>query len=265
MNFFSGLLKNRRLIWQMILRDISSRYKGTFFGLFWAIVTPIFMLAIYSFVFTKIFNGRWDLPDASGQFDFAIILFLGLILYNLMAEVITVSPKLILNNKNFVKKVVFPLEVLPAISIGTAVFHAMLSVVILLIFQLFARQYIPFTFWFFPLMVVPFLFLTMGISLILAALGVFIRDLNQIIRPLMTALLFLAPIVYPTSLLPEQVQPLILLNPLSFIVEQARDVVIIGKLPNVMGWVYYTLVSLFVFILGSFIFNRSKKAFADVL
>lgn len=265
MKYFSRLIHNRRLIWQMILQDISSRYKGTFFGLMWAIITPIFMLAIYSFVFTKIFNGRWDLPDTSSTYDFAIILFLGLIMYNLLAEVITLSPRLILNNKNFVKKVVFPLEILPAIAIGTALFHALLSVIILLVFQLVVRHYIPFTFWFFPLMIVPFVFLTMGISLVISALGVFIRDLNQIIRPLMTALLFLAPIVYPSSILPEQVQPLILINPLSFMVEQARDVVIFGNLPNGLGWVFYSLAALCSFLIGSFIFERTKKAFADVL
>ena len=265
MRYFSKIFFNRRLIWSMIIREIESRYKETFFGLFWAISTPVFMLVIYTFVFTKIFNGRWETAGTTSQYDFAIILFLGLIIYNFLAEILTLSPNLIVNNKNFVKKMVFPLEVLPAIAIGNALFHGILSFIILLIFQLFARHYIPPTFLFFPVMFIPFILLTMGVSLFIASLGVFIRDLNQIMRPLITALLFLAPIIYPSSVLPEFAQRLILINPLSFMVEQAREVVIFGNLPNFFGWIVYITSAFFTFIIGVFVFEKTKNAFADVL
>ncbi|WP_290749340.1 ABC transporter permease [Henriciella sp.] len=257
----------------MIDRDIRSRYQGALFGLFWTVLNPMFLLAMYTFVFTVIFRSRWVVPETdeaaaaatSGTFGFATLLFCGLILHAFLAEIISASPRLILQNKNYVKRVVFPLEILPMVITGTAVFHFLIKLVVLLGFVLVINHTLPITALLAPLVFLPLILMGVGLAWMFSALGVYLRDLNQIITPLLTGLLFLGPILYPAEAVPEQVRLLMHLNPLSVPVEEMRRVLIFGSLPYWTALLYYTAASLLVSALGYMWFNAAKRGFADVV
>ncbi len=262
--FIFSLFNYASLILRMTKHEVMGRYRGSIFGLLWSFVTPILMLGIYTFVFSIVFKARWG-QDTSDSFQFAIILFVGLIFYNLLNECWSRAPTLIINNANYVKKVVFPVEVLAWISLGSALFHAGMSLLVLLIFLPILGYAIHWTFLLLPIVIAPFLLLIMGVSWLVASLGVFIRDINQVIGMLLTVLLFLCPIFYPLSALPEHLQPWLLLNPLTFIVEQARTILVWGELPDWYGLSIYFLLSLLCGWSGWMWFIKTRKGFADVL
>lgn len=259
------LWRYRALITRMIKRDVIGRYKGSLLGLAWSFVTPIIMLAIYTFVFTVVFNARWGVGGEESKSVFALQLFAGLIVHGILAEVLTRSPSLILANTNYVKKVVFPLDILPLVPLGAALFHATVSALVLIVAQLVVRGMLPWTFWLLPLVLLPLIILAMGLSWLLASLGVFLRDIGQTMGLISTMLLFLSPIFYPLSALPESFHVFILANPLTFIIEQARMVLLEGQLPSFIGLTKYLLVSLGVAWLGFAWFQKTRKGFADVL
>ena len=262
--FISSLQLNFRLILRMIKREIIGRYRGSFLGLLWSFITPVLMLAIYTFVFSFVFKARWG-QEHTDQYEFALILFTGLIVYNLFSECIARAPGLILSNVNYVKKVVFPLEILPWVSLGSALFHALTSLFVLLFFLLLSGHHFSFTVLWLPVIMLPFLLLIMGLSWFLAATGVFIRDIGQLISMALTVLLFMSPIFYPLSALPEPIRPYLLLNPITLIVDQVRAVLIWGIQPNWVNMGYYSLVSILTAWAGWVWFNKTRKGFADVL
>jgi lipopolysaccharide transport system permease protein len=192
-------------------------------------------------------------------------MFAGMIVHGLIAEVLTRSPTLILAHTNYVKKVVFPLAVLPLVPIGSALFHAGISLIVLLLGQLLIVGHIPLTIWMAPLVLVPFVVLAAGIGWLLASLGVFLRDIGQTTALLVTVLLFLSPVFYPLSALPESLRPLIQANPLTFIIEQMRHVLLAGTQPDWGGLLVYLMVALVVAWGGFAWFQKTRKGFADVL
>lgn len=260
---FSGFWRNRQLVRQMVKREIIGRYRGSFLGLLWSFVNPVLMLAVYTFVFSIVFQARWG-QGSNDQYEFALVLFAGLIVFNLFSECVSRSTSLILSNANYVKKVIFPLEILPWVALGSALFHAGISLGVLVIFQL-AVAAVPWTILLLPLVVFPLLLLIMGVSWLLASIGVFIRDVGQFVGMLMMVMMFMSPIFYPVSALPESVRGWLLLNPLTFIIEQAREIIIWGKLPDWGGLALYTLCAMAVAWAGLFWFQKTRKGFADVL
>lgn len=254
----------RSLLLQLIRREVAGRYRGSFLGMLWTFVNPVLMLAVYTFVFSVVFQARWG-GGSGDQFEFALILFAGLIVFNLFSECVSRSPGLILANANYVKKVIFPLEILPWVSLGSALFHASVNLAVLLAFLVVVGHEVPWTVLLLPLVLLPMLLLIMGLSWLLASIGVFVRDIGQFIGMLMTVLMFLSPIFYPISALPESVRGWLFLNPLSFIIEQARDVVIWGKLPDWSGLALYTGLALPAAWAGFYWFQKTRKGFADVL
>lgn len=248
----------------MVKREVVGRYKGSVMGLLWSFLNPILMLVIYTFVFSVIFKARWGTPDES-KTQFAIVLFAGMIVQSLFAEVINRAPGLIIANTNFVKKVVFPLEILPVISMGAALFHNAVSILVLLAAYIIFNGSLQWTVVFLPLVILPLVILTQGLAWILASLGVFLRDIAQTVGIVTTVLSFLAPVFYPVSALPVQMQPYIKLNPLTIIIEQARAVLVFGKMPDWTEIGAYTLVSILVAWLGYAWFQKTRKAFADVI
>lgn len=262
--FMSSLRNNFRLILRMVTREIIGRYRGSFLGLLWSFVTPVLMLAIYTFVFSFVFKARWG-QEHSDQYQFALILFTGLIVYNLFSECISQAPGLILKNVNYVKKVVFPLEILPWVSLGSALFHAATSFFVLLFFLFISGHAFSLTVLWLPIIIFPFLLLIMGMSWFLAATGVFVRDITQVITMTLTVLLFMSPIFYPLSALPEPIRPYLFLNPITLIVEQVRTVLIWGLQPDWVSMGYYTLVAILITWSGWAWFNKTRKGFADVL
>ena len=172
---FLNIWRSRDLIWQMTKREVIGRYRGSVLGLFWSFFNPVLMLIIYTFVFSVVFKARWGTGGES-RFEFALILFAGLIVYNLFAECLTRAPALIVGNVNYVKKVVFPLEILPLVVMVAALFHSIVSLSVLLIFFVLASASLHWTIVFAPLVILPLLLTTIGLSWILASLGVFLRD-----------------------------------------------------------------------------------------
>lgn len=263
-SLFHSFWQNRSLIKKMGVQEISSRYRGSLIGLAWTFVHPLFMLAVYTFVFTFVFQARWAAVN-DGNAQFSIILFAGLITHALFAETIVRAPGVILANTNFVKKVVFPLEILPIIITGTALVQALVSFGILVLALFFLDGYVSWTLVFLPIVVIPFFVLTVGVAFLLAALGTFIRDIGQTVGILATVLLFMSPVFYPMSSLPDRVQSLLLLNPLTFIIEQVRQVTIFGGVPNMFGLAVYLILGLIFLQLGYYVFQKTRKGFADVL
>jgi len=248
-------MQNWPLITQMTRREIFSRYRGTTFGWLWAILTPLAMLVVYTFVFGTVLKARWaELPQDSSTAEFAVILFGGLIVFQLLSEVVNLAPSLIISNTNYVKKVVFPLEVIVPVALGAAMFHAAVSVGILLIFAFVVFGAIPLTSLLIPLILAPFCLLLLGLGWFLASIGTYLRDIQQLLGPIVTALMFLAPLFYPITALPEWVRPWVFLNPITLPVEQLRDVVVFGRLPSFGALGLYAAISLIVAVLGYFWF-----------
>ena len=261
-----SLWSNRSLIAQMTRREVVGRYKGSVLGLMWSFFNPVFMLAVYTIVFSMVFKARWGgaAVDES-KTQFAVVLFVGMVVHSLFAEVLNRAPGLILGNVNYVKKVVFPLEILPVISLGVALFHGFVSLTILLVAFALFNGYLHWTVAFAPLVLFPLLPATLGFAWMLASLGVFIRDVNQTIGIVVTVALFLSPVFYPITALPEQYRYLLMLNPITFIIEQARDVLIWGRMPDWGGLGLYLLLAVSVAWLGFAWFQKTRKGFADVL
>ena len=260
-----SLWRNRHLIVQMTRREVVGRYKGSALGLAWSFLTPILMLAVYTFVFSVVFKARWGTDGDESKTQFALVLFVGMIVHGLFAEVLNRAPGLILSNVNYVKKVVFPLDVLPVIAMGAALFHASISLAVLLIAFALFNGYLHWTIIFVPVVLLPLVILTLGVAWIFASLGVFLRDVGQTVGIITTIMLFLAPIFYPVTALPEEVRPLIMANPLTFIIEEARGVVILGRMPEWTGLGIYTLAATAVAWAGFAWFQKTRKGFADVL
>ncbi|MEJ5224640.1 MAG: ABC transporter permease [Anaerolineales bacterium] len=258
------LFAHRELIYSLIRRDILARYRGSILGMLWSFFNPLLMLGIYTFVFSVVFQARWGTAQAS-RTDFALILFAGLMVFNLFSETMNRAPGLILNNINYVKKVVFPLEVLPVVSMGTALFQFSISFVVWFIFMLLFRGLPPPTIFLLPLVLIPFILMTLGFGWILASIGVYVRDISQVISVGITVLMFVSPLFYSISALPEQYQFFMLLNPLTFVIEQARAAMIFGTGISWLGWGVYLAVSLLVAWMGFAWFVKTKKGFADVL
>lgn len=262
---FSGFISNRYLIWQLSKREIVGRYRGTSLGLAWSLINPLLMLAVYTFVFAIVFQARWGAvgPDSKG--DFAIVLFAGLIIHNLFAECVNRAPLLLVQNINYVKKVVFPLEVLPLVSACAALFHAAVSLVVLLAALLIFRHSVPWTAILFPLLIAPLMVATVGICWVLTSIGVYVRDIVHVTTLLTTVLLFMSPVFYPISALPAGLQPWLYLNPLTFFLEAGRGLLIFGKLPDLVLWASYSVLSFAIAWFGLWWFQRTRKGFADVL
>lgn len=256
---------HRSLVLQMVVREIVGRYRGSFLGLLWSFLNPLFMLAIYTLVFGVVFRARWGQSGETSLTEFAILMFAGVITHSLFAEIATRAPSLILGNVSYVKRIVFPLEILPVVALGTALFHALVSILVLLAFQLALWGRLPATALLLPVVIAPYATLVLGVGWFLASLGVYFRDINQILGPIVMALLFLSPVFYPVSILPEPLRPFLFLNPLTFIIEQLREVLIWGRMPDWSGLGIYAIIAIAAAAAGLWWFQKTRKGFADVL
>lgn len=259
-----SVLINRNLIHVLIRREVIGRYKGSMLGIFWSFFTPAFMLVVYTFVFSVVFKARWA-GGGDSKSEFALVLFAGLLVFNLFSECVNRAPGLVLANTNYVKKIVFPLEILPLVSLGAALFHTTVSLLAWLVFYVVLFGIPPVTILLLPLVLFPLVLLTLGISWFLASISVYLRDIGQLIGILTTAMLFLSPIFYPLSTLPESYQTVLQANPLTLPVEMARDVLFWGKTPQWGSLAAYSAVSVFIAWSGFTWFQKTRKGFADVI
>lgn len=261
-----NLWRNRQLIVQMTKREVIGRYKGSAMGMAWSFFNPVFMLMVYTFVFSEIFKSRWGGTEGDdSKTQFAVVLFVGMIVLNLFNEIINRAPNLIINNVNYVKKVIFPIEILPIITMGAALFHSLISLAVLLLAFFIFNGHIHWTVIFAPFVLLPLVILSTGLAWVLASLGVFLRDVGQTIGIFTTVLMFLSPVFFPITAVPERFRPFIMANPLTFIIEQAREILIWGHLPNWIGLFFYTLAATTIAWAGYAWFQKTRKGFADVL
>lgn len=256
--------QHRRLILQMARREVVGRYRGSVLGLLWSFFNPLLLLTVYTFVFSVIFKARWN-TGSDSKTEFAVVLFVGMIMFQVFSEAVNRAPSLIISNANYVKKVVFPLEVLPVVALLVALFHAGISFCVLVLAMVVLGFPVHATILYFPLIVLPFILFTLGVCWFLASLGVFIQDIGQSIGLVTTVLMFLTPVFYPVSSLPAHYQRIVGMNPLAFVIEQSRNVVIFGTVPSWTGVLLMMVVSICVAALGYQWFNRTRKGFADVL
>lgn len=252
---------------QFLQRAIARQYKMSAFGFLWAALVPLITLGIYAFVFGTVMQSRWDgAATATGEpVSFSLYLFAGLIVFWLIAQSAAESCSAVVNHANLVKKAVFPLEIIPLTVVGAAVFHGAINTAVLLAAMLYIHGGIPITVLLFPLVLAPFVLLLAGVAWILAALGAYFRDLTYVIGLVMTGILFLSPVFYSLSRLGPDLQGLVMINPISFIVTQARAVLVEGRGPDWMGLFAYLAVAWIVAALGLAFFRRAKRNFADVL
>lgn len=261
---FGSLWRNRDIVLQMVKREVVGRYRGSVAGLAWSFFNPVIMLAVYTFVFSVVFKARWGVENAEKS-EFAILLFVGMIVHGLFSECANRAPGLIVGNVSYVKKVVFPIEVLPWIAVGAALFHTMIGLAVLLGAQLLLDGRLPLTAIYFPIVLLPLVLASVGAVWLLSALGVYLRDVSQTVGILTTMLLFLSPVFYPISALPEKYQIWLQLNPLTYIIEAGRNCLILGVGPDWRGWSLSMLAGLGISWIGFWCFQKARRGFADVL
>ena len=256
------------LLLQLIRRDVQARYRGSALGLAWSFVIPLLMLGVYTFVFAVVFKARWGSdPSAAhgGMLTFALNLYAGLVLHAFLSENLSRAPSLITSHANYVTKVVFPLGVLPPMLLGSALFHLGMNLAVLLLAVALLGPG-PSLLWIaIPFILLPLVLIALAVNFLLSSLGVFLRDIGQLMGLATTLLMFLSPVFYPVSALPVRLQPWVLVNPLSLPVEWLRALVMEHHLPHADLFALYALVSLGLLAIGHFWFHRTRRGFADVL
>ncbi len=265
-SLFAGAWRERRLILQLIRREVVGRYRGSFMGIAWSFLYPLLMLAVYTFVFSVVFEARWPgLVGEQSRIRFALLLFVGVISHGLIAEVLTRAPVLVVANANYVKKVVFPLEAFGWSLVGSAVFHVTVGIAILLAAMTVFEQPPALSVLWLPLVLLPLCFFALGIAWLLASLGVFLRDIGQVTGVLSTVMMFLSPVFYPIASLPEAYRAWVYLNPITLPIEQSRVVLFAGQAPDALALLQYYGAALAFMALGYWWFQKTRRGFADVL
>ncbi len=256
---------HRHLIRQFAVRDIIGRYKGSWLGMVWSIINPLVMLAIYTFVFSVVFKARWGQDGSESHSDFAINLFAGLVVFNLFSECVNRSPTLVIANPNYVKKVVFPLQALPVAATVSALFFAGINTLLVLVANLVLNRTVCVTALCFPLALVPLLLISTGLAWFLASLGVYLRDVVQVVGIVTQVLFYITPIFYPISAVPEGFRAVMRLNPLTQLTEAARQTLLWGTWPDWWWLAGVTVFAAVVAQLGYAWFMKTKRGFADVI
>jgi lipopolysaccharide transport system permease protein len=260
-----NLLRHRSLIGQFVRREVSARYRGSALGLLWSFLNPLLLLAMFTFVFGVVFRARWPHHGTGRLSEFAVVLFCGMVVLGVFGECLTRAPTMMVSATNYVKRVVFPLEILPVASLGAALFHGLVGLGVLVAANLVVSRRVHWTVVLVPLVAAPLAFLILGLTWLVASLGVFFRDLGQVMGLLVQGLMFLTPVFYPVEALPEGFRPLLRLNPLTPIVEGLRRVVLWGAAPDWASLAAWTAVDAAVMMAGYAWFMGTKRAFADVL
>jgi lipopolysaccharide transport system permease protein len=261
---FSAVLKYRELTFELAKRDVLGRYRGASFGLLWSLISPFLLLCVYTFAFGTVMKNKW--PQAQGgQTHFSIILFAGMIVHGFFAECLNKSPVLISGNPNFVKRVIFPLDILPWPMVLSALFHTLMNAVVFIVLRFFMDGAFTWQIILLPIVFLPLFILTLGVSWFLASMGVYLRDIGQVTGVLSMALLFLSSAMMPIASVPPAYHLIFTLNPLSFIIDQARNVMLWGIYPDWIGLALYALGSTIFAYAGYAWFMATRKGFADVL
>lgn len=260
-SFRSGVLRHVPLLWQLVKRDVLLRYRGAMFGVLWIFLSPLVMLAIFAFVFGQIFQSRW--AQEQDALPFWLMLYAGLIVFNIFAEAVSRAPTAVRAYPSYVKKIIFPVQILPLVPLGAGLIHAVFNLLVLMA-ALAWTGHLNGGFLWVPLLLLPAVLLAVGLSWFLAAWGVFIKDMSQIVPLFVQMMLFMSPIFYPVSAVPEFLQPIYVANPLGPVIEAMRGA-IAGTAFAWQGWLIALAVGGVCCVLGYWFFQHSRDEFADVL
>lgn len=252
------------LIWELTRREIAGRYKGASFGLMWSLISPFLMLVVYNFAFGTVMDGRWQ-QAAGADASFAVILFSGLIVHGFFAECLNRAPLLVVSQPNFVKRVIFPLEILPWPMVLSALFHVFMNLLVFVALRLVMDGAFSHTIFLFPIVLLPLMIGMLGVSWFVASLGVYVRDITQVTPVLATAMLFLSSALMPVQAVPAEYRWIFASNPLTPVIEQARDVMLWSRMPDWLLFGKSLAVSLLVLYVGRSFFQATRRGFADVL
>lgn len=255
----------RQLFFKLLRRDFAERYRGSYLGMLWSLLLPLLSLLVFTFFFGVIFKTRWAGRGDGSLDELVLILFVGLALYNFFAECLGRAPSLILSHQNYVKNVIFPLEMLPVVMVASSLLTLAATLLVILLLQTMLGAGLTWTAALLPVTVLPLVLFVLGLGWFLGSLGVYIRDIQQLIVPLVQLMMFLSPVFYPIEALPESVRPWLQLNPLALVIEQTRGIVLFGQSP---AWLPYLLclgASALTALLGAYWFVRTRRGFADVL
>ncbi|RMF73928.1 MAG: ABC transporter permease [Planctomycetota bacterium] len=267
-HLLANLWAQRSLTRQLTARDIAMRYRGSVFGVLWSMLLPLVMLTVYTFVFSVVLGAKFNMSigDEESRFDFAMFMFCGTLMYTIFTETVGAAPNLIHYNVSFVKKVVFPLEALAVVKLCAALVHALISVGILLAAVGVLRHSFSTTVWLFPLVLLPHLMFTLGLSWFLASIGVYLRDVSHVVAVILNILFFMTPIFYPVENIPQAwIRTIMRLNPLTVFIENSRHTLLLSNEPNWTHLGAAAVVSLLVLQLGYAWFMKTKRGFADVV
>jgi lipopolysaccharide transport system permease protein len=261
-----NLWSYRELALQMAKRDIQGRYRAARLGLLWSVLNPLVLLAIYTFVFTEVFRVRWNDNSTESRGMFALTMFCGMLLFNLFSEVVTRAPQMVVANPNYVKKIVFPLEIFIVSGLLSGIFNMLIGYVVWFIgWGVVVREWPHVSVLWFPLVIVPVCLTSAGLSWLLASLGVFVRDVGQAVILAVQVLFFATPIFYPIERVPQRFRRVLELNPLTHAIEDVRQVLMHDGSPNWHWWLVSTGAAAVLAVLGYAFFMKSKRAFADVI
>lgn len=263
---FCELWRHRDLTRELIKRELVQRYRGSYLGLAWSVVNPLIMLVVYTFVFSLFLKVRWQAAgEQTPTYEFALIIFSGLIPFNIFSEVLNKSTTLIISIPNYVKKVIFPLEIYPIVLSGAAFLTSLISVALVLVGNLILLRTFSKTIYLLPLAYLPLILLSLGLGWIFASLGVYVRDLAQGMPVVTQILLFISTIFFPASAVPKSFKFIVDLNPLTTIVESFRQVLLWGNPLPWLSWSIWTGVTAVLALAGYYWFISTKKGFADIL
>ncbi|MBY7896582.1 ABC transporter permease [Vibrio fluvialis] len=261
---FSLLIENKEMIYSMAKKDVIGRYRGSVLGILWSFFNPLFMLGLYTFFFRFVFKAKWpDVGDTTA--DYAVMLFAGLVVHAMASDMIGRSAGTIVGNANLVKKVVFPVVILPWVTLLSSLFHMLISMIVLVMFFLISGGVLQWTLLLLPLILVPLVILFMGVGWFFSALGVYLRDIEQIMGTLITFLLFTSTVFFSIDHAPSAIKPLLMLNPITQIINDLRNILVYGLLPDFASLGIYSIVAIVVFYIGFAFFNKVQRGFADVL
>ncbi len=261
---FKLIRNNRYLLFQLIKNDIKQKYQGSVLGILWSFIVPILMLIIYTFMFSVVFQAKWDI-DTTDKYQFALVLFCGLSAFNILSEVMSRSAGIIASNVNYVKKVIFPLELFPVVLVCTALFTALINFLILVIVKVILYHNVSKTLFLFLPALLPLIILALGVGLFVSATSVYLKDIANIISVLVTVLMYMSPVFFPLSAVPENVRIVCEINPMTYIIENVRKVVLYSEWLDLKSYGISLLVGIAFATFGYFVFKRAKEGFADVL
>lgn len=264
--YFLSLYKGKDLLVELTKRDFQQRYKGSILGVIWALLSPLLMLAVYTFIFVAVFKLKWGAMETNGsKMLYTMMIFAGLIPFQIFSESVNRSVSILNQSANYIKKVVIPVEILPSSIVLSTVLNSFFSVCLLTLGKVFFLDTPNWTLVFIPLLMIPITFLSLGISLLVAAFGIYLKDLVYVIGLLVNVLFYMSPIFYSTDALPENFKVFVMFNPIAPIIEQYRDVFVSGQMFSLHEYFISAFWAFVFFIIGLIIFRYLRRGFSDVI